>query len=73
MIYHYKDNININNIIIKSKLKYGDGYIFNPIKIDKSKNLDEEKKEITIKINETIERMILKNPEQWIWTHNRWK
>tara|TARA_Y100001970_G_scaffold293129_1_gene437963 strand:- start:8491 stop:9366 length:876 start_codon:yes stop_codon:yes gene_type:complete len=47
--------------------------ILNPIKIDKSKNLDEEKKEITIKINETIERMILKNPEQWIWTHNRWK
>ena len=36
MIYHYKDNININNIIIKSKLKYGDGYIFNPIKIDKN-------------------------------------
>ena len=19
------------------------------------------------------EKMVLKNPEQWIWTHNRWK
>ena len=20
-----------------------------------------------------LEKMILKNPDQWIWTHNRWK
>jgi Kdo2-lipid IVA lauroyltransferase/acyltransferase len=25
------------------------------------------------KINKQIEKMILKNPGQWIWTHNRWK
>ncbi len=28
---------------------------------------------ITNYINKTIERMIKKNPEQWIWTHDRWK
>mgnify|MGYP001403177948 CR=1 FL=1 len=28
---------------------------------------------ITLKLNQELEKMILKNPEQWIWTHNRWK
>jgi len=44
--------------------------IFNPISVDKKKD-----DEISIgkKINEKIEEMILKNPGQWIWTHNRWK
>ncbi len=28
---------------------------------------------ITLKLNEILEKMILKNPDQWIWTHNRWK
>ena len=28
---------------------------------------------ITTHINKTIEEMIKKNPEQWIWTHDRWK
>ena len=26
-----------------------------------------------IKINQIIEKMILENPKQWIWSHNRWK
>jgi len=47
--------------------------ILNPIKINKTNNPEKDKKEITIKINQTIEKMILKNPKQWIWTHNRWK
>ena len=29
--------------------------------------------EITEKLNEILEKMIVKNPEQWIWSHNRWK
>tara|TARA_B110000027_G_C15937276_1_gene219590 strand:- start:6 stop:653 length:648 start_codon:yes stop_codon:yes gene_type:complete len=29
--------------------------------------------DITLDLNLTIEKMILKNPDQWIWTHNRWK
>ena len=28
---------------------------------------------ITDRLNKVLERMILKKPEQWIWTHNRWK
>jgi len=30
-------------------------------------------KDITCKLNVIIEEMILKNPTQWIWSHNRWK
>ena len=30
-------------------------------------------KSITLDLNHLLERMILKNPEQWIWSHNRWK
>jgi ribosomal protein L30/L7E len=25
------------------------------------------------KINQVIEKMIINNPKQWIWSHNRWK
>ena len=28
---------------------------------------------ITLELNKILEKMILSNPEQWIWTHNRWK
>jgi KDO2-lipid IV(A) lauroyltransferase len=28
---------------------------------------------ITLNLNLTLEKLILKNPEQWIWSHNRWK
>ena len=27
----------------------------------------------TKKLNEILEQMIIKNPNEWIWTHNRWK
>ena len=29
--------------------------------------------EISKKLNEILENMIVKKPNQWIWTHNRWK
>ena len=29
--------------------------------------------EITKFLNDLLERMILRNVDQWIWTHNRWK
>ena len=29
--------------------------------------------DITDELNKILEEMILKNPEQWIWSHNRWK
>ncbi len=28
---------------------------------------------ITARLNQILEKMILKKPEQWIWSHNRWK
>ena len=28
---------------------------------------------LTKKLNEILEEMIIKNPNQWIWSHNRWK
>ena len=47
--------------------------ILTPIKIVPSDNLDIDKKEITLKLNKIIESMIVKDPSQWILTHNRWK
>ena len=29
--------------------------------------------EITNSLNSYLEKMIIKNPDQWIWSHNRWK
>tara|TARA_B100001094_G_C17961719_1_gene685787 strand:- start:46 stop:906 length:861 start_codon:yes stop_codon:yes gene_type:complete len=31
------------------------------------------KLELTEELNKVLEKMIVKNPNQWIWTHNRWK
>ena len=36
-------------------------------------NRDESIEQITLKLNQSLEKMILKNPDQWIWTHNRWR
>jgi len=47
--------------------------IHEPYKIEKTGNDEEDTKNITLKINHTIEKMIIKNPKQWIWSHNRWK
>ena len=41
----------------------------NKIRPDTFKN----KIDLTIALNKILEKMIIKNPEQWIWTHNRWK
>ena len=40
-----------------------------PINFSKNENIQN----ITDKLNKIIEEMILKNPEAWIWSHNRWK
>ena len=47
--------------------------IHEPYKIEKTGNDEEDSKNITLKINQIIEKMVLKNPNQWIWSHNRWK
>ncbi|MDA7770340.1 lysophospholipid acyltransferase family protein [Candidatus Pelagibacter sp.] len=40
-----------------------------PINFEKTETIQS----ITDKLNIILEKMILKNPEQWIWSHNRWK
>ena len=40
-----------------------------PIKFDENLNLED----ITLELNKVLEKMVLKNPSQWILTHNRWK
>jgi KDO2-lipid IV(A) lauroyltransferase len=40
-----------------------------PIKYSDEKSIEN----ITLELNLLIEKMILKNPDQWIWSHNRWK
>ncbi len=47
--------------------------IYEPYAIQKTGNYDEDIRNITLKINKIIEKMIIKNPTQWIWSHNRWK
>ena len=47
--------------------------VHEPYKVNKTNNEEEDTKEITLKINQIIEKMIIKNPKQWIWSHNRWK
>ena len=32
-----------------------------------------DKIELTKKLNDVLEKMLIRNPAQWIWTHNRWK
>ena len=43
--------------------------VFDPIKFKKNHSIQD----ITLHLNQVLEKMILKNPDQWIWTHNRWK
>ena len=44
-------------------------YVSKPIKVGESKTVEE----ITQFLNTVLEQMIIKNPLQWIWTHDRWK
>ena len=43
--------------------------IYKPIQYPKENSIDT----ITNQLNIIIEKMILQNPSQWIWSHNRWK
>ena len=47
--------------------------IHEPYKVKKTGSEDQDTKNITLKINQILEKMIIKNPKQWIWSHNRWK
>ena len=43
--------------------------IMKPINFDN----DQTTENITLKLNQLLENMIVRNPHQWIWSHNRWK
>jgi KDO2-lipid IV(A) lauroyltransferase len=43
--------------------------IMQPINFDNDKTIEN----ITLELNQLLEKMIIRNPYQWIWSHNRWK
>ena len=47
--------------------------IYEPIKIFNNNDTEIDKLNISIKLNKILEKMISRDPGQWIWTHNRWK
>ena len=47
--------------------------IHEPYEITKTGVHEDDLKNNSLTINQNIEKMIIKNPTQWIWTHNRWK
>ena len=51
-----------NNNLFKMK-------VYEPIKPSSFKDTSQ----VSEKLNKIIENMIIKNPNQWIWTHDRWK
>ena len=44
-------------------------HVSEPILVNQNKSIDH----ITLYLNSVLEKMILKNLDQWIWTHDRWK
>ena len=43
--------------------------IMKPINFENNKSIEN----ITLELNKLLEKMIINNPYQWIWSHNRWK
>mgnify|MGYP000427437619 FL=1 len=60
--------------IVTIKIKRYENYKFK-ITIEKPVIFSETETvgSITLKLNSWLERTILENPSQWIWTHDRWK
>ena len=52
----------INEVFFKIKIS-------KPIFYNESASIEE----ITLDLNKWLEKMILANPDQWIWSHDRWK
>ena len=79
-----KDALTTN---IPAQLALKHGYILQPLKIKRYNQIkfevdfcdsiqiesDDNQYSITKKINQILEEMILDNPNQWIWTHDRWR
>jgi len=79
-----KDALTTN---IPAQLALKHGYLLQPLKIKRYNqinfeidvcdtlevNTNDNQYSITRKINQILEKMILDNPDQWIWTHDRWR
>ena len=79
-----KDALTTN---IPAQLALKHGYLLQPLKIKRYNqinfeidvcdtlevNTKDDQYSITRKINQILEKMILDNPDQWIWTHDRWR
>ena len=68
LVKKYKCNLVPIYIERRSKFHFK-MYVSKPIKVSESKTIEE----ITQFLNTVLEQMIVKNPLQWIWTHDRWK
>ena len=67
---------NCNIVPVSIKRKSNDVFemeILSPINIIKKTDEEKNKLEISLHLNKLLEKMLLNNPGQWIWTHNRWK
>ncbi|MDC3090071.1 lysophospholipid acyltransferase family protein [Candidatus Pelagibacter sp.] len=65
-----KYNAKIVPVYIERKNNKNFKIIFqNPLEFTKDSSIEI----ITTKLNKLLESMIEKNPDQWIWSHNRWK
>ena len=64
-----KFNLNIVPIFIERNKNN----IFNIKVHDPVETINYNKKNLSEELNKILERMIEKNPNQWIWTHDRWK
>ena len=59
--------------IFRKPNDYFEMEVFEPISVLSKSETEIDKLEISLKINKLIEQMVLKDPSQWILTHNRWK
>jgi len=66
-----KFNLDIVPVFIKRELN--DQFLIEFKEKISPKIYKNNKKEITEKLNQVLEQMIRDNPDQWIWTHDRWK
>ena len=65
-----KFNLNIVPIFIERKNETAFIMtVYEPLKPSNFK----DKFKFSLKLSQVLEDMILKNPNQWIWTHDRWK
>ncbi len=47
--------------------------VYKPFEYKKSDNYEKDTYSLTLEINKQLEKIILERPEQWLWSHNRWK